>query len=67
MTPENPLDESLIQSGKTLKHLRICLDVSGAFGNFDKLWISMTDRMEVLESLDVEPYPQVSFENHYIV
>lgn len=63
MTPESPLRESLIQSGKTVRHLKICLDVSGAFGNFDKLWIALTNKMEVLETLDIEPYPQVSSTN----
>jgi len=49
VTPEQPLGESLAESGKALKHLRISLEVSGAFRNF------VSSRSEVGGRL-IDPY-----------
>lgn len=38
VTPEWPLCEGLRSAGKSLKHLRLILDVSGSFSNFDNLF-----------------------------
>lgn len=42
VTPEWPLCEGLRSAGKTLKHLRLILDVSGSFSNFDNLFKALT-------------------------
>ncbi|CAO1629592.1 unnamed protein product [Jaminaea pallidilutea] len=38
VTPEWPLAEGLRSAGRSLRGLRIVLDISGSFRNFDELW-----------------------------
>ncbi|PWN42752.1 hypothetical protein IE81DRAFT_113981 [Ceraceosorus guamensis] len=48
VTPEPPLAEALRSARKTLKHLRLTLDINGAFGNYDRLWRDLTKRQEAI-------------------
>lgn len=45
VTPEWPLAEGLRSAGSTLRGLRLILDVSGSFSNFDRLWRDLTAPM----------------------
>ncbi|KIS72056.1 uncharacterized protein UMAG_00478 [Mycosarcoma maydis] len=58
ITPQPPLSRSLISTASTLTHLRIVLDISGAFANYDALWSDLTGNLPLLEWLDVDPLPQ---------
>ncbi|CEH13604.1 hypothetical protein CBOM_01515 [Ceraceosorus bombacis] len=66
VTPEPPLAEALRSARKTLKHLRLTLDINGAFGNYDRLWRDLTKRQEAIHGtedgkhalLQVDPFPQ---------
>ncbi|CBQ67888.1 conserved hypothetical protein [Sporisorium reilianum SRZ2] len=58
ITPEPPLARALLSAAATLTHLRLVLDISGAFANYDRLWADLTGRMPVLEWLEVDPMPQ---------
>lgn len=58
ITPEPPLSRSILAAAPTLTHLRLVLDISGAFANYDKLWADLTGQLPLLEWLQVDPMPQ---------
>lgn len=58
VTPEPPFPAALLSAAPTLTHLRLVLDISGAFANFDALWSTLTGRLNELEWLEVDPMPQ---------
>ncbi|GAC93306.1 hypothetical protein PHSY_000871 [Pseudozyma hubeiensis SY62] len=58
ITPQPPLSLSLISTASTLTHLRLVLDISGAFANYDALWSDLTGRLPELVWLEVDPMPQ---------
>ncbi|TKY90709.1 hypothetical protein EX895_000707 [Sporisorium graminicola] len=58
ITPEPPLSLSIVTAASTLTHLRLVLDISGAFANYDKLWADLTGQLPLLEWLEVDPMPQ---------
>lgn len=58
ITPQPPLSLSLISTASTLTHLRLVLDISGAFANYDALWSDLTGKLPQLEWLEIDPMPQ---------
>ncbi|SPO20152.1 uncharacterized protein UTRI_00548_B [Ustilago trichophora] len=58
VTPEPPLSHALISASSTLTHLRLVLDISGAFANFNALWSDLTGKLPHLTWLEVDPMPQ---------
>lgn len=58
VTPESPLSHALISASSTLNHLRLVLDISGAFANFNALWSDLTGKLPHLTWLEVDPMPQ---------
>ncbi|KAF6766818.1 hypothetical protein PSEUBRA_000496 [Kalmanozyma brasiliensis GHG001] len=58
VTPEPPLSTALLTTSSTLTHLRLVLDVSGAFDNYNALWADLTGNLPRLEWLEVDPMPQ---------
>ncbi|SPO21071.1 uncharacterized protein UTRI_00548 [Ustilago trichophora] len=58
VTPESPLSQALISTSSTLTHLRLVLDISGAFANFNALWSDLTGKLPHLAWLEVDPMPQ---------
>lgn len=58
VTPEPPLSLAILSAGATLRHLRLVLDISGAFGHFDTLWRTLTAQLPHLLTLEIDPMPQ---------
>lgn len=69
VTPEYPLPQAICRSRKSLRILRLILDISANFANFDNLWKVLTGGggtgddddtgpMDALEVLHVDPMPQ---------
>lgn len=71
VTPEFPLPQAIRRCRKTLRILRLVMDISANFVNFDNLWkilagddyassegSEMVGSMEALEVLHVDPMPQ---------
>lgn len=58
VTPEPPLATSILTFSSTLTHLRLILDISGAFSNYNSLWRSLTSHLPRLTWLQVDPMPQ---------
>ena len=60
VTPEPPLASALLTCSTTLTHLRLVLDISGAFAHFDSLWSTLTANLPALVSLQLDPMPHPS-------
>ncbi|ETS63724.1 hypothetical protein PaG_02034 [Moesziomyces aphidis] len=58
VTPEPPLSLAILSAAATLTHLRLVLDISGAFGHFDALWTTLTAHLPHLLVLEIDPMPQ---------
>lgn len=58
ITPSPPLPSTILLLSSTLTHLRLILDISGAFSNYNSLWFSLTSHLPSLIWLQVDPMPQ---------